>query len=96
MEQRKLFRYPTQILYLYAMNCSLNSQYQHWKCLSFDYLKANQPYYEHSVKGGPRFPKVHALCLIATNLQAHMSAVRPEMTIWGVKGLPPPFFWLIL
>ena len=44
-------------------------------------------------KGGPRFPIANALRLIATTLQAHMPAVRPEMTIWGLKGGPPPFFW---
>ena len=42
-------------------------------------------------KGGPRFPIAHALRLIATTLQAHMPAVRPEMTIWGVKSIFCPF-----
>ena len=36
-------------------------------------------------KGGPRFPKTRVA------LQAHMPAVHPEMTIWGVKGGPPHF-----
>ena len=49
-------------------------------------------------KGGPHFPITHALCLIATTLQAHMPAIRTEMTIWGVKGGPGPLilFWLNL
>ena len=46
-------------------------------------------------KGGPRFPIAHALRLIATTLQAHMPAVLPEMTIWGVKGGSPPNFCLL-
>ena len=29
---------------------------------------------------------------LAVTLQAHMPAVRPEMTIWGVKGGSPHFF----
>ena len=36
---------------------------------------------------------VHALSSrrVAVALQAHMPAVHPEMTIWGVKGGPPHF-----
>ena len=29
---------------------------------------------------------------VAVALQAHMPAVHPEMTIWGVKGGSPPSF----
>ena len=52
--------------------------------------------YTALAKGGPRFPIAHALRLIATSLQAHMPAVRPEMTIWGVKVGSPPFLFVTL
>ena len=45
-------------------------------------------------KGGPCFPIAHTLHLIAAPLQAHMPGVRPEMTIWGVKGGPPPILFV--
>ena len=31
---------------------------------------------------------------VSVALQAHMPAVHPEMTIWGVKEGPPHFLWL--
>ena len=49
----------------------------------------------HECRGGPRFPIAHALrfCRVAVALHAHMPAVHTEITIWGVKGGSPPFFW---
>ena len=49
-------------------------------------------------KGGPRFPIAYAPRSVAATpknvpLQAHMPAVHPEMTIWGVKGGSPPFLF---
>ena len=44
---------------------------------------------ERKKKGVLFFPQG----LVATTLQAHMPAVRPEMMIWGVKGESPPFFF---
>ena len=39
-----------------------------------------KPGIKNIAKGGPRFHIPHVLRLIATTLQAHMAAVRPEMT----------------
>ena len=48
----------------------------------------------HSPKGVLTFPLSHSVLFRHSPKKAHMPSVRPEMTIWGVKGgSPPDFFW---